>query len=104
MGIVGYIKDRYKEINLRLRYLAYGRRMPTAFQKVVLPIIRRVLPNVIATELLGVQPMSGPAGQVFALKTRYGIYGFLDSGGNIHFHWGRELRNQMDALKKVLLS
>jgi hypothetical protein len=28
--------------------------------KVILPIIRRVLPNVIANEIVGVQPMQGP--------------------------------------------
>lgn len=104
MGVVGYIKDRYKETNLRLRYLTYGRRIPSRFGGILLPIIRRLLPNIIAADILGVQPMSGPAGQIFTLKHRYGIYGILNGEENIHFHWSREMRNMMDTLKKVLLS
>lgn len=32
--------------------------------KVMLPLIRRVMPTVIANEILGVQPMTGPVGQI----------------------------------------
>ena len=39
-------------------------------RKVVLPIIRNVLPEQIATELVGVQPMSGPAASAFTLRTK----------------------------------
>lgn len=39
--------------------------------KVILPIIRRVMPTVIANEIIGVQPMSGPVGQITTLRTRY---------------------------------
>ena len=39
--------------------------------KVVLPIIRRVMPTVIANELVGVQPMTGPVGQIHTLRVRY---------------------------------
>lgn len=42
------------------------------FQQVLLPIIRRVLPNVIAKELVGVQPMPGPTGEIFKLRHTYG--------------------------------
>jgi hypothetical protein len=40
--------------------------------KVILPIIRRVLPNVIANELIGVQPMPGPVAQIMTLRYVYG--------------------------------
>ncbi len=40
--------------------------------KVILPIIRRVLPNVIANELVGVQPMPGPVAQIMTLRYIYG--------------------------------
>ena len=40
--------------------------------KVILPIIRRVLPNVIANELVGVQPMPGPVAQIMTLRYVYG--------------------------------
>ena len=39
--------------------------------KVMLPLIRRVMPSVIANELVGVQPMSGPVGQIHTLRVRY---------------------------------
>lgn len=39
--------------------------------KVMLPLIRRVLPTVIANEILGVQPMTGPVGQIHTLRVRY---------------------------------
>lgn len=40
--------------------------------KVILPIIRRVLPNVIANEIIGVQPMPGPVAQIMTLRYVYG--------------------------------
>jgi len=39
--------------------------------RVILPVIRRVLPTVIANELVGVQPMTGPVGQIHTLRIRY---------------------------------
>jgi hypothetical protein len=39
--------------------------------RVILPVIRRVMPTVIANELVGVQPMSGPVGQIHTLRVRY---------------------------------
>ena len=44
--------------------------------KVMLPLIRRVLPSLISNELLGVQPMTGPVGQIHTLRVRY-----AESGG-----------------------
>ena len=48
--------------------------------RVILPVIRRVMPTVIANELVGVQPMTGPVGQIHTLRVRYsdtlsGTYG-----------------------------
>jgi len=42
-----------------------------ALNKVILPVIRRVMPTVIANELIGVQPMTGPVGQIHTLRVRY---------------------------------
>jgi Major capsid protein Gp23 len=39
--------------------------------KVMLPLIRRVMPTVIANEIMGVQPMTGPVGQIHTLRVRY---------------------------------
>lgn len=41
------------------------------FRKTLLPMIRRIIPGTIATELVGVQPMSGPVAQVFTLRYKY---------------------------------
>jgi len=39
--------------------------------KVILPVIRRVMPSVIANEIIGVQPMTGPVAQIHTLRVRY---------------------------------
>lgn len=39
--------------------------------KVLIPMIRRTFPELITNEIVGVQPMSGPVGLVFALRYRY---------------------------------
>jgi len=46
--------------------------------RVILPVIRRVMPTVIANEIIGVQPMTGPVGQIHTLRVRY-----ADSGDNV---------------------
>ena len=51
--------------------------------RVILPVIRRVMPTVIANELVGVQPLTGPVGQIHTLRVRYSD-NFTDStGGNV---------------------
>ena len=42
-----------------------------SFQKIILPMIRRIIPGTIATEVVGVQPMTGPTGLVFSLRFVY---------------------------------
>lgn len=39
--------------------------------KVILPIIRRAMPSVIANSIIGVQPMTAPSAQVYTMKFRY---------------------------------
>jgi len=50
--------------------------------RVILPVIRRVMPTVIANELIGVQPMTGPVGQIHTLRVRYAETTDDTSGGN----------------------
>ena len=38
------------------------------FQKIAIPMIRRIIPGTIATELVGVQPLSGPVGLAYSLR------------------------------------
>lgn len=48
--------------------------------RVILPVIRRVMPTVIANELVGVQPMTGPVGQIHTLRVRYADSVNVDGG------------------------
>ena len=48
--------------------------------RVILPVIRRVMPTVIANELVGVQPMTGPVGQIHTLRVRYADAGEFAAG------------------------
>ena len=41
------------------------------FRQSLLPIVRRVIPGTIGTELVGVQPMTGPVGLVYSLRYTY---------------------------------
>ena len=41
------------------------------FDPVLISMIRRSMPNLIAFDLMGVQPMSGPSGLIFAMKSQY---------------------------------
>jgi hypothetical protein len=41
------------------------------FDPVLISLIRRAAPNLIAYDVAGVQPMSGPTGLIFAMRSRY---------------------------------
>ena len=41
------------------------------FDPVLISLVRRAMPNLIAYDIAGVQPMSGPTGLIFAMKSRY---------------------------------
>jgi hypothetical protein len=41
------------------------------FDPVLISLVRRAMPNLIAYDLLGVQPMTGPTGLIFAMRARY---------------------------------
>ena len=41
------------------------------FDPVLISLVRRAMPNLIAYDVAGVQPMNGPTGLIFAMKARY---------------------------------
>jgi len=41
------------------------------FDPILISLVRRAMPNLIAYDICGVQPMSGPTGLIFALRSRY---------------------------------
>ena len=42
------------------------------FDPVLISLIRRSMPQLLAYDICGVQPMTGPTGLIFAMRTRYG--------------------------------
>ena len=47
---------------------------------VVIPMLRRIMPDLIANELVGVQPMNGPIGFALAYRPVYGNNGMVGDG------------------------
>ena len=61
-----------------LNETAYGTGGPTNiaggvqnFDPILISLVRRALPNLIAYDVAGVQPMTGPTGLIFAMRARY---------------------------------
>ena len=45
------------------------------FDPVLISLVRRAMPNLIAYDICGVQPMTGPTGLIFAMRSRYATGG-----------------------------
>jgi len=45
------------------------------FDPVLISLVRRAMPNLIAYDICGVQPMTGPTGLIFAMKSKYSTQG-----------------------------
>ena len=59
-----------------------GAASPVAgFDPILISLVRRSLPNLIAYDICGVQPMTGPTGLIFAMRSRYAT-----QGGNEAFY------------------
>ena len=52
-------------------YQSGGDQTVAGFDPVLISLIRRSMPNLVAYDLAGVQPMSGPTGLIFAMRSRY---------------------------------
>ena len=61
------------------------------FDPVMISLIRRAMPNLVAYDICGVQPMSGPTGLIFAMKSHYQQNGSSLRAGN------EALYNEPDA-------
>ena len=69
MGVILENTRKYLKENATAGSTASGN--IATLNRVILPVIRRVMPTVIANELVGVQPMTGPVGQIHTLRVRY---------------------------------
>jgi len=45
------------------------------FDPVLISLVRRAMPNLIAYDICGVQPMTGPTGLIFAMRSKYSTQG-----------------------------
>nr|BAR31795.1 major capsid protein [uncultured Mediterranean phage uvMED] len=52
-------------------YTSSGDQTVAGFDPVLISLIRRSMPNLVAYDLAGVQPMNGPTGLIFAMRSRY---------------------------------
>jgi len=49
---------------------------------ILISLVRRAMPNLIAYDIAGVQPMSGPTGLIFAMRSKYASNGVAQAPGN----------------------
>jgi len=56
-------------------YTSAGGQTVAGFDPVLISLIRRSMPNLVAYDLAGVQPMSGPTGLIFAMRSKYRTQG-----------------------------
>jgi hypothetical protein len=58
------------------------------FDPILIGLVRRALPNLMAYDICGVQPMTGPTGLIFAMRSRYGAMNgaeaFFNEANTIH--------------------
>jgi len=67
------LENTYRELKLMENATAGATNAANVatLNKVILPVIRRVMPTVIANEIIGVQPLTGPVAQIHTLRVRY---------------------------------
>ena len=67
------------------------------FDPVLISLIRRAMPNLVAYDLAGVQPMNGPTGLIFAMRSRYtnqtGTEAFFDEANTAFSGQSNNLNN-----------
>lgn len=63
------------------------------FDPVLISLVRRAMPNLIAYDICGVQPMTGPTGLIFAMRSRYS-----NQAGNETFY------NEVDTTQSSVVS
>jgi hypothetical protein len=49
----------------------YGGGSIASYDPILISLVRRALPNLIAYDICGVQPMTGPTGLIFAMRSKY---------------------------------
>jgi len=72
-GIVSTLLENEKNhvLNETAATGAVGAHDIAGFRKILIPMIRRIIPGTIATEIVGVQPMQGPVALVYSMRYKY---------------------------------
>ena len=55
------------------------------YDPVLISLVRRAMPNLVAYDIVGVQPMTGPTGLIFAMRSHYGSATSTGDGGEALF-------------------
>ena len=56
------------------------------FDPVLISLVRRAMPNLIAYDICGVQPMTGPTGLIFAMRSQYANSTNATAGGETFYN------------------
>lgn len=70
------------------------------FRKILIPMIRRIIPGTIANELVGIQPMQGPVGLVYSLRFKYGESVTTSTSPTDDIHAGDELYGNSHPIRR----
>ena len=54
------------------------------YDPILISLVRRAMPNLMAYDVCGVQPMTGPTGLIFAMKSKYSTQGGTEEIGRAH--------------------
>jgi len=68
----GLLNEEFPTNNMGASSSTSGTGNIDTFDPILISLVRRTMPNLIAYDLCGVQPMTGPTGLIFALRSRYG--------------------------------
>lgn len=88
-GLVGTLMENQKQhiLNETAAAGSVSAHDVAGFRKIVIPMIRRIIPGTIATELVGVQAMQGPVGMVYTMRYRYGESVTVPAAGTAGNPW-----------------
>ncbi|MAF79907.1 hypothetical protein CL629_02380 [bacterium] len=76
-----------------------------SFTKYIFPILRRVFPNLIANNIVSVQPMTAPIGGVFTYEHKYGqTKGKATSGNNLIEDFQRNYSSEFIDYQDIVVS
>ena len=74
------------------------------FDPILISLVRRSLPNLIAYDICGVQPMTGPTGMIFAMRSMYGTDRVPSSGTEAFFNEANAAFSGVTSAPQVTLA